>query len=110
MSDLIEEFVEKKIVEDPESIKDKDLWSLDGTLAKYMLPRLVAFRDRFEGRSRPQNLETSEEWVAIQNDIIYMLEYSILEFEADHRSFKYDMERVSRGEKLLGEYFLHLWD
>lgn len=110
MSTFIKELVENNIVEDPESIPDEDIWNLDFSIAKYALPRLVAFRDRFGGRSIPGDLESSDEWIEIQDDIIYALEYSILFMEGDTRHTKLDRDRIRRGIEMFGKYFYNLWD
>lgn len=91
---------------------DRELWSLDHTIAKFVLPRLIAFKEvRF---GYPGNLD-KEKWDKILDQIIYAMravndEWS--EKEIVHSSatkLKKHFRDVDKGIKLFGEYFRYLW-
>jgi hypothetical protein len=78
---------------------------LDSTIAKFVLPRLKAFRRDISGIPDPL---TEEQWAAILDDMIYAMEYSANdELWYDN---EVDEERVQRGHGLFGEYFTALWN
>ena len=90
---------------------DKDTWNLEYTIAKFILPRLVRFKEI--GKCRPMNL-TKEEWNAKLGDMIFSMEYAANQFKnrefyenEEHRK-EFD-ERIDRGTKFFGEYFFDLW-
>lgn len=93
-------------------IRVEELWGLDVTLAKYILPRLIKFKD-INDMSYPSNFESHEEWHKTIDKMIYAFEYVI---ERNYKLYK-DLEDVKRrqsdykeGMQLFAEYFLDLWD
>lgn len=78
---------------------NSDLWSLDVTLAEFILPRLKAFRDNH--MSHPVNL-TYDEWNVILDKMIVSFEVACI------GNWRYD--DVDEGFKLFGEYYMDLWD
>jgi len=93
-------------------ITDDELYSLDCTIAKFIHPRLIEFRDRFRGRSLPFRDDgtcmTSEEWVSIINEMIFAMEYVVNQFEINYEEV--NMSRVKYGMKLFSKHFFDLWD
>lgn len=92
-------------------IQDNELWSLDFTLAKYILPRLEKYRN-MERMSYPSKLSGEEEWNDILDKMIYAFKYVI---ERDNFYFDYDTEKerikkYKEGMNLFAEYFMELWD
>jgi len=83
---------------------DRELWSLDYTIAKYALPRLKRFKDTTHGT--PYNLQEVE-WQLILADIIRGLEYLI---EDDYYVDEYKQGCIRRGIDLFGNHFNNLWD
>jgi hypothetical protein len=85
---------------------DADTWSLDMTIAEFVYPRLVRYKELTEDFCYPFGM-TEEEWIDILDDIIYaMWVYSSDErlFDA-YEEFDIDWERVERGLKYFGEHF-----
>ena len=83
---------------------DSDLWGLDTTIAEFVVPRLKEFRNKT--CTFPHDF-TFEEWQKAIDDMIYALETSA---EEDLRWNKYrDWDRVRKGHKLFGRYFMDLW-
>ncbi|MGM8331755.1 hypothetical protein [Clostridium perfringens] len=92
-------------------IQDSELWSLDTTLAKYILPRLEKYRN-MERMSYPSKLSGEEEWNDILDKMIYAFKYVL---ERDNFYFDYDtekerIEKYKEGMNLFAEYFMDLWD
>lgn len=85
---------------------EADLWCLETHLAELIAPRLRKFAEWFEGRSRPPNLETSEEWVAIVNKIARAFEI----VAADCILSREEVEEAEEGLDLFRKYFRDLWD
>lgn len=84
---------------------DRELWNLDQTMAEFILPRIIRFKE-IGGSSVPSDL-TQQEWINILDDIIYSME--AIKNQFDDISETYNDERVSKGTNLLGKYFTHFW-
>jgi hypothetical protein len=84
---------------------DSDLWSLDHTMAKFILPRLKRFAKCTGGH--PHDM-TSEEWENIIADMIFGVEWYA---SGDCWScFDKDKSiRAQNGMELFGKYYGHLW-
>lgn len=73
-------------------IRQEELWNLDFTLAKYILPRLQKFRS-MERLGYPAKLNGEEEWNEILDKIIYAFKYVI---EKDTLLFDHEVEKKMR--------------
>ena len=83
---------------------DADTWNLDITVAQFILPRLIRFKELNNGY--PHEM-TSEEWDDILDDMIYAMEiYSDYDLPME---LECDWERVERGSAYFGKYFRDLW-
>lgn len=83
---------------------DGDTWSLDNTIAKFVLPRLKRFKELNNGF--PGEF-TSGEWDKVLDDMIYALTISANgHWNAPDDA---DWKRVQRGHELFGKYFNDLW-
>jgi hypothetical protein len=101
--------MKKKWLKKADKIKGKDLWNLDITLAKLILPRLIAFKKEVGGN--PTEL-TMKEWKEIIDEMIYAMEIvaDCKYFDCDvGEEFQLQRDRIQRGLNLFGKYFLHLW-
>lgn len=54
---------------------DTELWNLDKTIAKYILPRLVEFRKVVNGY--PPEFDKFEDWLDIIDQMIYAFDYIV---------------------------------
>lgn len=81
---------------------DSDTWSLDVTIAKFVLPRLKRFKELNNGFPYE---ETQESWNEKLDDMIYAMEFELKQFDTND----YDMNRVNRGFELFGKHFHYLW-
>lgn len=82
---------------------DSDTWSLDFTIAKFVLPRLKRFREIDFGH--PSN--TSEEaWYKILDKMIYAMEFNARDGIITNRK---EDKKIQEGNELFGEYFNSLW-
>lgn len=100
-----------------------DLWSLDYTLSKWIVPRLKYFRNNIQGtpikkdgkwtEEGPEYV-TIEEWQKILDEMIFAFEFTIKDvsgdFYYDDKQWGLDNQRRKRGLKLFAEYFNDLWD
>lgn len=84
---------------------NKELVSLDITIANFVLPRLIEFRKTT--KSIPPQFDTLQEWRTVLDDMIYGIEYA--SNDANWYNPFFDSDRVHRGLRLFGEYFLCLW-
>lgn len=85
---------------------DSDTWSLDGTIAKFALPRLKRFRELNNGFPGGDDM-TMEKWNAQLDDMIYAL--GICVREMDDIVDDADWDRVEKGLEAFGKNFRHLW-
>lgn len=89
---------------------DSDTWSLDLTIAEFVLPRLKRFKEVNNGY--PGNM-TAAQWDEILDKMIYAMEMiacdDITYNKADVEEIKDIGNRVDEGCRLFGEYFQGLW-
>lgn len=85
-------------------MRKQELWSLDHTLAKLLLPYLIAFR-KMKKYGYPSQI-TSKEWNQILDKMIYSMK---MIKEDDLNSFK-NQRKVQEGLDLFSKWFRHLWD
>jgi hypothetical protein len=88
-----------------------ETWNLDQTMAMFLSPRLKYFRENLHGY--PDELE-EKEWEKILEKIQYSVDcaadnYDCLDIE-DITKRKKKYKKIKEGFKLLGKYFMHLWD
>lgn len=84
---------------------DRDTWSLDYTLAQWLVPRLKRFKEVNNGF--PIGL-THEKWDKIIDELIWTFEF--LGSEERWSCYnKKDWKRVHKGLRLFGKYLLDLW-
>ena len=83
---------------------DSETWSLYYTIANFILPRLKRFKELTI--SAPCEL-TEEEWKSCLDQMIYAFEYAANRYEQECYSNE-DFEKVQKGFKLFGEFFLDL--
>lgn len=79
-----------------------ELWNLDVTITKFVLPRLKAFKEEIIGY--PANL-SEKKWDKILDKII-----AAFEILSNEDPFLYDDEKVDNGLKLFAKYYNRLWD
>jgi hypothetical protein len=90
---------------------DRDLWSLDHTIAKFVLPRLIRFKDGVCGH--PGNL-TMEQWTKILDQMIYSMQAVVDDWsgkwdEWEKEGIQIHERKINKGITLFGKYFRHLW-
>lgn len=83
---------------------ETELWSLDSTLVKFLLPRLKAFRSGTGGKVHPGNM-TKREWTTALDQTIEGFErHQTEQCLADD-----DMDVVQRAFDLLAKHWQGLW-
>lgn len=80
---------------------DTELWGLDYSIAAFVLPRLIRFKEILH--SHPANL-TFEQWKEVLDKIILAMEITV-----NGEDWERNIELIE-GVKLFGEYFTDLWD
>ena len=89
---------------------DSDTWSLDWTMAKFILPRLKLFKKVNNGH--PGNL-TEESWDEMIDKMIFAMQLLAdgrWDYDSDDiEKSRADWDKVQEGLNLFGEYFQHLW-
>jgi len=85
---------------------DRDLWSLDHTIVKFVLPRLIRFREVASGY--PGNL-TEKKWNKILDQMIYSMKAICDEWENTAIGAQDEEKKINRGLYLFGKYFRGLW-
>ena len=82
-----------------------ELWNLDLTLARFLIPRLKVFKEMTI--SYPAECESMDDWYEIIDKIIYSMEMIV---KNDILVDKWANQRIQDGCDLLGKYFRNLWD
>ena len=81
---------------------DRDVWSLDKTIADFVLPRLIRFQE--VSVSYPKQY-SEEDWNLVLGEMIQAFEFYL---DEDSLS-KAERERMKQGFKLFFEHFEDLW-
>ncbi len=110
------------------SIKIEDLYDLDVTIARFILPRLMAFKEHCE--CSPNLNMTHEEWMGVLDKMIYAFERIALQTEEDtpeykayikaiwnnemdlvdlKRAAKSSLKPITEGLSLFHKYYRNLW-
>ena len=84
-------------------IKPRDLWNLDYTIAKFIYPRLKAFKEIIN--THPSDM-SFEEWKNTLDKMILAFELLCLDKWCDDE----EQNKINEGLKLFAEYYQHLWD
>lgn len=79
---------------------DSEIWNLDTTIIRFLVPRLKVFRE-IHGKSAPPDM-TVEKWDKILDE---MIEW----FESYIYSSELDPENYYKGLELFKKYFEYLW-
>tara|TARA_Y100000034_G_C6896755_1_gene413585 strand:+ start:1642 stop:1971 length:330 start_codon:yes stop_codon:yes gene_type:complete len=82
-----------------------ELWSLDHTIADFIYPRLVGFRERT--CTYPGTLSGMDEWKEILDKMIKSFKY--IKDEQEYYT-KVPSEELHEGLDLFRKYFFNLWD
>jgi len=95
--------------------KRSELWDLYIPLAKFILPRLEAFK-KFNSSGVPYGL-TKKKWNDILDNMIFSFNWIVKgdkEFDMDVvgglKQYKKNSEKCQKGLTLFGEHFQSLWD
>lgn len=90
---------------------DEELWNLDCTICKWVLPRLKSFKKQTKGY--PHGFNNIEEWKEVIQKMIDAFEIYSTEDLPDYAfsssSIEEDSKRVKEGFKLFSKYFRNLW-
>lgn len=95
---------------------DKDIWSLDYSLAKWMVPRLKAYISKIHGfPTEPAFMNLGDEaglakWKEIVGKMLFAFEYIIKANDECLDVEAWDNEQVIEGLDLFREYYFDLWD
>ena len=90
-----------------EIFDDSELWSLDYTMACFILPRLKKLKENKNGY--PSELDSAEAWAAIMQKMIDAFE-AIVNDERYPAGCIKQKDTIESGLKLFAEYFQNLWD
>lgn len=82
----------------------RETWSLDGTLATYIYPRLCMFRDIASGYPRG---ETEESWLKKLDEMIFAFRVALTHWNVDYTDEEW--ERARQGRLLFAEWYHDLW-
>lgn len=125
LSSMMKEFDPKAIAK---TIDVEELYDLDITIAKFILPRLIAFKQHSEGQ--PRLNMSREEWDEILDKMIYAFERIACQTEEDtpeykayikavwnneedladlKRAAKASLKPISEGLSLYHKYYRNLW-
>lgn len=89
-------------------IQNSEVWSLDYTLSKFILPRLIKFKE-INTMSYPCRLSGMEEWHQIIDKMIWSFD-AHLKDNRNTNSLDKENKRFEEGMNLFSEYYCDLWD
>ena len=85
---------------------DSETWSLDCTIAEFVLPRLKRFKELNIGF--PHRIESPEKWDEILDKMIFALDKVTKQFD-DEDWTEEDQRKIRWGLIAFGNYFRDLW-
>lgn len=89
-------------------IHDYDIWNMDYSLAKIILPMLEKLKQAESGY--PSILNSWEEWEEIINTMIYSFSKSLDLYEFPPESnIREELSRIQVGFDNFGKYYMSLW-
>lgn len=91
-------------------VSPRETWSLDITIAKYILPRLKAFRKDVCGY--PSSLGSKKKWYEIIDKMILSFQLIVDEkiFDTMYEDERQKVENtINEGLNLFREYYFNLW-
>jgi len=92
-------------------VSSRETWSLDITIAKYILPRLKAFRKDICGEY-PCVLNSKEEWYEIIDKMILSFQLitdgAMFDIMYEHERQKVETS-INEGLDLFRKYYFNLW-
>jgi hypothetical protein len=86
-----------------------ELWNLDNTISKFVLPRLIRFK-QVGSSSHPSEL-TPEEWEIILNKMINSFQLMLQDdFKyTERKEITARQNKINAGLKLFAKYYQNLW-
>ncbi len=87
---------------------DSELWSLDCTIANFILPRLIEFRKQINGY--PGHLSNEGEWVDMLDKMIEAFELVTQSKLINHNESSIEYQKFNEGITLFKDNFLNLWN
>lgn len=113
-----------QLIARPGHWSDKDIWSLDYTIAKFALPRIKRLKEVTHGY--PSCFSEPEEWDKVLDEMIFAMDFIANCKEDDYYPDLKDMKRdiskeewqplrdaqtrTQNGLDLFGKHFRNLWD
>lgn len=87
-------------------ITNQELYSLNITLAKFILPRLIKFKELTD--CYPNELNSIDEWHNILDQIIWSFDKHIQD-DLSPNITNSEIEQYNNGMMLFAKYFADLW-
>lgn len=92
---------------------DSETWALDSVVCKFILPRLIRFKQLNHGFPWIDGM-TMEKWKAIIDEMIFAFDWSLNNEEDKYYSLtdeekETNWKRYSDGMRLFAKYFRNLW-
>ena len=88
-------------------IEEESLWNLDITIAKFILPRLKAFKEKAKGY--PAKLSGIEQWREILDKMIFAFDKVVSTFDRPEPYSEEEHDKIDEGLKLFAKYYHDLW-
>jgi hypothetical protein len=89
-------------------ITAEEVWDLDFTLAKYIMPRLIKFKE-VNKMSYPASFSSIEEWHSVIDKMIWSFD-KVLKDDYTTENYEEEYKKYLEGMNLFADYFGHLWD
>lgn len=94
-------------------IQNSELWDLDYTIIKFILPRLKKFK-KINIYSYPNKCGNIENWHKIIDKIIWSFQFALdvaeMNYSNEYRFNENNWSKYNEGMELFKEYLLDLWD
>ena len=84
-------------------IYDCEWWSLYYTIALFVLPRLIKYRENLMGY--PGSLNNTEEWEEILDKMIYSFDFIVRDEKEALDETKEDSAKIEEGLNLFGKWY-----
>lgn len=88
-----------------------EVWNLDETIARFILPRLTYYKDIHTGYPQQCSYEQFEEYLdKMIYSFLYIAQGKHYNLSLDINERKQQLQKVQEGLDLFSKYFMNLWD
>lgn len=108
LTEMLKNAFDKATLLDKNTEYAKDCMNLDKTIAKFIVPRLKYFRENTDLYPENDEIKSYDQWLSMLDDMIHAFEL-LGDEDYTGKTFKDNIEDISRGLVSFCKYYTYLW-